>query len=129
MGPAETALEQAKAPVRDKLCMSWQHQVAHDVAVHAHLNPPQPAVLVPTCTVVTVEMDELLPQTMFHEEVVHLAYHGIAPFPAADCLADQKVDVPQQPLTVNSKDSMLALHQEVQWTWLCSSLTVRLSLR
>ena len=51
------------------------------------MNPPgeveqHPAVLVLTCTVVTVEMKRLLPQAIVREEVVHVADDGVAPFAA-----------------------------------------------
>ena len=81
--------------------------------MQANLNPPgkieqHPAVLVLTCTVVTMEMDRLLPQAIVCEKVVHIAYHSVAPFAAAHGLIYQKVDLLRQPLAVNSEDSALA---------------------
>ena len=103
--------------------MSWWHEVDRDGTVQAHLNSPgeveqHPAVLVLTCTVVTVEMDRFLPQSIVREEVVHVADDGVAPFAAAHGLIHQEVDLLRQSLTVNSKDSAFGWRQEIQRSWL-----------
>lgn len=125
MRAAKASLHQPKTPVRGKLGVSGRHKVDGNRSVLPCLNTPRkveknPSVFVLAGTIVTVQLDRLLPKAIVFKKEVQVADDSVAPLTRTDGLIDQKVYLLRQALTVNSKYSALAGCQEVEGSWLRS---------
>ena len=87
------------------------HRSPHKVLDHA-------VVLILASTVVSMEVCNLLSQSMVLQEVVNSADNGIGSLTTVSSLISQEVDLPRNGFTVHSKHCALSRCEKVDWTWL-----------
>lgn len=69
-------------------------------------------------TIVGMETDIDLPQTVVLEEVMEQTYNSVRTFPTLRCLVNQIIDLSWDPLTADSKYSTLSCRLKIHWAGL-----------
>ena len=103
--------------------MASDHKGEGDVPMKSSKHSPQQVpyhsvVFILTPTVVSMEVDILLAEPMYHEEVMEHADDGIRSLTTVNCLIDEVVDLSGNSLTAHSKDGTLPRGKKVHGPWL-----------
>ena len=116
--PMKPAFEQAKAPVRCKLCMSYHQKGKSDCQYSLNKIMHPVIILILSAAVVCVQVHFTLSKTVILEEIVESTHYSVGSFPTVTSFIRQEVDLSWESLTIDTKDSTLPGCEKIDGTWL-----------
>ena len=121
--PTRHPLQQAETPIRGKLGVSGHHEADAGKLVQTsrdtrHQVAHHDVVLILACTVVCMQLQVVLADSIGFQEVVQKRYHHVGPLPRWRCLVYQVVYLPWNAFCMNPEQLHLARRLEEDRSWL-----------